>query len=83
WNGVTVAETSSQTVEEYDRQGRLYQITEPSGAQGADVTTTYSYDVGNRLAKVETTAEEVAESVSAVGPVRYLNFGVGSHPQPG
>ncbi|MCP4655471.1 MAG: hypothetical protein GY856_08645, partial [bacterium] len=37
------------------------------GAQGADVTTTYSYDAGNRLAKVETTAEGVTQ-------VRQFNY---------
>jgi hypothetical protein len=53
---VNVVETSSTTTETYDRQGRLYQVTEPSGAAGANVTTTYSYDVGGRLKQASTTA---------------------------
>ena len=52
--GVTT-ETTSQTIERYDRQGRLYKVVEPSGDAGANVTTTYSYDVGNRLTRVSTT----------------------------
>ncbi|MEO8277236.1 MAG: hypothetical protein ABI639_13565, partial [Thermoanaerobaculia bacterium] len=49
-------ETSSLTSETYDRQGRLYKVTEPSGTAGANVTTTYGYDVGSRLASVATTS---------------------------
>ena len=47
-------ETDTQTVERYDKQGRLYQVVERSGSGGANVTTTYSYDVGNRLRQVST-----------------------------
>jgi RHS repeat-associated protein len=46
------------TVETYDRQGRLWKVTEPSGASGADVSTTYGYDAGNRLKSVSTAAAE-------------------------
>jgi len=46
------SETSSTTTERYDRQGRLYQVVEPSGAGGANTTTSYGYDVGGRLASV-------------------------------
>jgi RHS repeat-associated protein len=42
----------STTTERYDRQGRLYQVVEPSGASGANTTTSYSYDVGGRLSAV-------------------------------
>jgi RHS repeat-associated protein len=41
------AETGAATIEVYDRQGRLYEVTEPNGTK-----TRYDYDVGNRLAKV-------------------------------
>lgn len=51
-----VIETNSTTTEVYDRQGRLYQVVEPSGTDGANVTTTYAYDVGSRLKQVSTTA---------------------------
>ena len=53
------AETSATTTERYDRQGRLYEVTEPSGSDGTNVTnvtTSYSYDVGNRLSRVSTTS---------------------------
>ncbi|HEV7505183.1 MAG TPA: RHS repeat-associated core domain-containing protein [Thermoanaerobaculia bacterium] len=44
----------STTTEVYDRQGRLLSVTEPSGNGGSQVTTTYGYDVGNRLSSVST-----------------------------
>jgi RHS repeat-associated protein len=43
----TAAETSASTIETYDRQGRLVQVTEPNG-----VITKYEYDVGARLKRV-------------------------------
>jgi RHS repeat-associated protein len=52
----TVSESVATTTETYDRQGRLWKVTEPSGAGDAPVTTTYTYDVGNRLKQVFTTA---------------------------
>jgi RHS repeat-associated protein len=52
WTGSAVAETSFTTTERYDRQGRLYQVVEPSGSGGATTTTTYGYDVGSRLKTV-------------------------------
>ncbi|MGH7489743.1 MAG: hypothetical protein ACREMY_29690, partial [bacterium] len=48
------SETPSTTTEIYDRQGRLYSVTEPSGTGGTNVTTTYGYDVGSRLSSVST-----------------------------
>jgi RHS repeat-associated protein len=50
--GVNGAETTAITTERYDRQGRLYQVIEPAGAGGANVTTTYGYDEAGRLASV-------------------------------
>jgi RHS repeat-associated protein len=47
-------ETDSTTTEVYDRQGRLWRVIEPSGSSDADVTTTYTYDVGNRLSGAST-----------------------------
>jgi RHS repeat-associated protein len=51
-----VTETASTTTEIYDRQGRLWKVTEPSGAAGANITTTYTYDTRDRLRGVSTTA---------------------------
>ncbi len=47
-------ETGYQVVETYDKHGRLHKVAEPSGAGGASVTTTYLYDVGNRLRQAST-----------------------------
>ncbi|HEY0555932.1 MAG TPA: RHS repeat domain-containing protein, partial [Thermoanaerobaculia bacterium] len=56
------SENPAKTTEVYDRQGRLSSVTEPSGTGGANVTTTYGYDVGNRLATVSTTGSGVTQS---------------------
>ncbi|HXO21358.1 MAG TPA: hypothetical protein VOA87_15710, partial [Thermoanaerobaculia bacterium] len=56
WNGTSVVESTPTTVESYDRQGRLISVTEPSGASGATVITSYGYDVGNRLSSVSTSS---------------------------
>ena len=49
---INATNDSATTTERYDRQGRLYQVVEPSGAGGADTAWNYSYDVGGRLASV-------------------------------
>ena len=51
-----ILESDAKTTEIYDRQGRLYQVKEPSGASDAEVTTTYAYDVGSRLKQASTVA---------------------------
>jgi RHS repeat-associated protein len=56
WNGTSVAEAPATTTETYDRLGRLASVSEPSGANGAQVTTSYGYDQSNRLTTVATTA---------------------------
>jgi RHS repeat-associated protein len=50
----TVTEATATTTETYDHHGRLYKVTEPSGAASADVTTTYAYDAADRLTNVKT-----------------------------
>ncbi len=60
WNGTAVTESAATTTEIYDRQGRLYQVFEPANPNGSDSTTTYSYDVGSRLARVSQTAKNAA-----------------------
>ncbi|OYW07135.1 MAG: hypothetical protein B7X11_00465 [Acidobacteria bacterium 37-65-4] len=50
----TTSETSAVTTELYDRQGRLYRLTEPSGTGGTPTTTTYAYDIGSRLKQAST-----------------------------
>jgi YD repeat-containing protein len=56
------SETAATTTEVYDRQGRLVSVTEPSGSAGANVTTSYGYDVGNRLASVSTTSSSITQT---------------------
>jgi YD repeat-containing protein len=58
----TSGETSSTTTEVYDRQGRLYQLSEPSGSGGANVTTTYGYDIGGRLHSTSTTSGSTTQT---------------------
>ncbi len=95
--GGAVAESPSSTTEIYDRQGRLYQVIEPSGAAGANVTTTYGYDVGNRLASVSTTSGGVTQTRTftydqrgflssethpeKVGAVQYFSYDSRGHAQ--
>src|SRR5258708_11682091 len=45
-------DTDATTTEVHDALGRLYTVTERSGASGADTATTYDYDVGDRLVSV-------------------------------
>jgi RHS repeat-associated protein len=54
------------TTEVYDRQGRLWKVTEPSGVADpqAKTTTIYSYDVGSRLEQVQTTVGIVTQTRS-------------------
>ncbi len=53
-------ESPAITTEIYDRHGRLLSVTEPSGVNSSPVTTTYGYDVGNRLTSVATLAQSRA-----------------------
>jgi RHS repeat-associated protein len=84
------AKISATTTEQYDRQGRLWKVTEPSGTGGTQVTTTYGYDVGGRLSSVSTTGQgrtfsydnrgflawerHPEKGVSGNGYVRYLDY---------
>ncbi|HWM95039.1 MAG TPA: RHS repeat-associated core domain-containing protein [Thermoanaerobaculia bacterium] len=52
-SGGTINEVLSTTQEIYDRQGRLLQVKEQAESNGTDTITTYSYDVGNRLSRVQ------------------------------
>jgi RHS repeat-associated protein len=79
-------ETSATTTELYDRQGRLWQVTEPSGMGGANVTTTYGYDAMNRLRSTSTPATVGGTSVNQsrsfiYGARGFLNSE--SHPEKG
>jgi RHS repeat-associated protein len=56
---LTVGEDDAVTVETYDRQGRLWQVRESSGVNGANVTTTYAYNVNNELVSAVTPAQLV------------------------
>jgi RHS repeat-associated protein len=46
--------TAAPTIESYDGYGRLVGVTERSGAGDSEITTSYGYDVGNRLHTVST-----------------------------
>jgi RHS repeat-associated protein len=58
----TPLESDAVTTERYDGYGRLLSVTEGSGTNGADVTTSYGYDVGNRLDSVTTTDSPVTQT---------------------
>ncbi len=58
------SEELATTTETYGRQGRLWKVQEPSGTAGAQVGTTYSYDVGNRLHQVSTSANGTTQNRS-------------------
>ncbi len=49
WVNGSLRESRVTTTEEYDRQGRLYKVTEPGGI---GVEAEYHYDVGDRLTRV-------------------------------
>ncbi len=79
----TVREYPQTTVETYDRQGRLAQVTEPLGG---GVTTSYGYDVGNRLSSVSTTALVSGSSVTQNRSFTYDRRGFlqsETHPEKG
>jgi YD repeat-containing protein len=59
--GSSGAESAVSRTEVYDAFGRLIEVKEPSGTNGAVVTTKYRYDVGNRLTRVETTSGSVTQ----------------------
>jgi RHS repeat-associated protein len=66
WTGSAVTESLASTVETYDAEGRLFSVREPSGPSGGDVTTTYTRDVGGRVA---------AASTSSSGTTQVRSFG--------
>jgi RHS repeat-associated protein len=61
------SESPATTTEIYDRQGRLFSVTEPSGSGGSLVTTTYGYDVGSRLSSVSTPGQSRSFSYDRAG----------------
>jgi RHS repeat-associated protein len=48
----TAAEALVTVTEEYDRQGRLWRVTEPAGSGGASIAAQYSYDPAGRVRTV-------------------------------
>lgn len=62
-----IAEVSVFTTEQYDRFGRLYEVTEPNG-----VKTRYEYDAGNRLTRVCQGA--TGSGTANCGQVRQLAY---------
>ncbi len=53
-----IDKSTAATTEIYDRQGRLWRVTESSGAGGANVTTEYGWPVHGKLGSVKITAAE-------------------------
>ncbi|MBI4914332.1 MAG: RHS repeat-associated core domain-containing protein [Acidobacteria bacterium] len=68
WTPYARNELPSTTTETYDRQGRLWKLTEPSGKDAygnpAATTTTYAYDVGERLRLTSTTSGSITQTRS-------------------
>ncbi|KDA53241.1 hypothetical protein EG19_07075 [Thermoanaerobaculum aquaticum] len=64
--GVQVATSGGEVwatrTESYDGFGRLLAVSEPSGSNGAMVTSSYSYDVGGRLVKAVTPVGGVTQT---------------------
>lgn len=92
--GAGGVEVDAVTTETHDRQGRLYKVTEPSGPSDAPVTTTYAYDVGNRLKSATTTSGSTtqtrrftydnrgflgSETLPEKGTVTYHDYDAGGH----
>lgn len=61
------AETEVRTTETYNRQGRLWKVTENSGssADNTNLETEYVYDVGGRLTRVEMDRTSRGQGVQA------------------
>lgn len=71
---VTIDGQTSTTTETYDRHGRLAAVAEPSGASGAQVTTAYTYDVGNRLSRVCANQSFNQQGVEQCGQTRRFTY---------
>jgi RHS repeat-associated protein len=54
---VTIGQADSTTVEVRDRQGRLWMVREQSGGGGANVYTTYAYNVNDQIVTATTPAQ--------------------------
>jgi RHS repeat-associated protein len=76
------AEHDAVTTQTYDGYGRLLSVTEGSGPNGADVTTGYIYDVGNRLRTAATSDSGVTQSRSFTYDGRGLLLSE-QHPESG
>jgi RHS repeat-associated protein len=77
-----VTERDAITTEIYDRQGRLYQLIEPSGSSGQNTTWTYQYNINNQLGSVSST--EPGTGISQGRSFAYDNLGnltAESHPE--
>src|SRR5258707_1473395 len=56
----STGDADATTTEVHDSLGRLHSVTEQSGASGAPTTTTYDYDLGDRLIAVATGSQSRA-----------------------
>ena len=69
---VTVGPEDSTTVEIHDRQGRLWMVRESSGVSGANVYTTYTYNINNQIVSGTTPAQ--LSNGSQVTQTRTFNY---------
>ena len=73
---VTIGQEDATTVEAYDRQGRIWIVREQSGVAGANVYTTYSYNVNGQIVSATTPAQmSNGLSVTQTRGFTYDNLG--------
>ena len=72
--GQADGESYVNQVQEFDSQGRVRKIIEPSGVDGASVTTTYSYDINSNLTKMETVVPPPPGQTEGITQTREFSY---------